>query len=892
MATINNNIGFAMSAGVEHVGTKSIAPSGFNDEYGYWRGSKHRIVVEDKFNQVYLAFDGSGVNSGSPRVWDNQGNYYDLSGGGGNWEKAANLTGVMAENAIPERSLFLSEKGFIDAGSGVSTSPYLGVYAKLLPSGNMTDTVITAQHRKNPAQFVLGCDGDGKFYVRSDGSVSGKPVEYYAKSARNFADYDYPVQIVGTYASGDGFLKLYVNGNFEGQSASFTRDTSANASTKTLVGKREFPFDEQGYTGWLDELGVGNRSIAEADVKNLYYSTFDLSRYIRDDLRESGPASSGSISKCGCTTLPTSLEAEITGITLPEGGTNKGAIGEKITLTYDAAATYTDGGSTVHTGIWDSGATSLACGGTVRFRLYCGASDKFYMAHDFSWMSDGEDVSASQVCSPVNIGFALAGTTSGGGTCCSDDAAAEIAVTVTGSPTPQSFGGGSFGADFLAADDTYIHFVVESGVLSGDRGKSARSGSMGKTIGGAYDKTLWGTVAEHAVSSQIVFDLEPSYGNFHQLTDISVEMMVEHLTNHGSGAKLSVGIDKKTTGLNELNWFPSGVMVASGALQKITFTHPLDEQVYRLDSASFKEEFDDHQLRLTVYYPQSDTPYDGEFKIYSTKVNYGSYSKLGSAVSTGSLGPPLFTKGASKVSIDNNIALFVDADVAARSLELFMDATLPELIGGAALLANASVTTRNNTTLFAKGGVTTLETPLYTLGSDGGKFDFTNVSGVVNLETKGGVNVLPYEQKTLSLFLKEDVAESGILSSTMNLFLKPSLSALSNANMNIVTEGHFYNTASLFLKVHESGVFPLPMMMKGPSEYSTSGTMNLFVKQADYGFLGTSRIDAVPSILRNNNTTLNIPGLGLPSGTIPMSMPFTIGKPNNSIMLNIEGHQA
>ena len=68
--------------------------------------------------------------------------------------------------------------------------------------------------------------------------------------------------------------------------------------------------------------------------------------------------------------------------------------------------------------------------------------------------------------------------------------------------------------------------------------------------------------------------------------------------------------------------------------------------------------------------------------------------------------------------------------------------------------------------------------------------------------------------------------------------------------------------------------------------------MILFVKQADYGFLGTSRIDAVPSILRNNNTTLNIPGLALPSGTIPMSMPFTIGKPNNSIMLNIEGHQA
>ena len=176
MTAINNNIGFSMSAGVEHVGTRSIAPSGFNDEYGYWRGNKHRTTVENKFNQIHLAFEGSGVNAGSPRVWDTQGNYYDLSGGGGAWEKAASLTDIMSESAIQERSLFLSQTGFIDVGSGVSTSPYLGVYAKFLPSGNMTDTVIAAQHRKNPAQFVLGCDGDGKFYIRSDGAISGQPV--------------------------------------------------------------------------------------------------------------------------------------------------------------------------------------------------------------------------------------------------------------------------------------------------------------------------------------------------------------------------------------------------------------------------------------------------------------------------------------------------------------------------------------------------------------------------------------------------------------------------------------------------------------------------------------------------------------------------------------------
>jgi len=515
------------------------------------------------------------------------------------------------------------------------------------------------------------------------------------------------------------------------------------------------------------------------------------------------------------------------------------------------------------------------------------------MAHDFSWMSDGEMVSASQVCSPVNIVFALGGVTSGGGACCSDDAAAEIAVTVTGDPVSQSFGGASFGPDFVALDESYIHFVVESGVLSSDRGKSTRSQSMGKTVGGAYDKTLWGTVAEHAISSQITFDLESSYGTFHQLTDISVEMMVEHLTNHTSGAKISVSIDKKTTGPNELNWFPSGVMVPSGALQKITFTRPLDEEIYRLDSESFKGEFDDHQLKLTVYYPQSDEPYDGEFKIYSTKVNYDSFARVQTAVSTGSLGPPLFTEGAVAVLASGILPLFVDADTAAGSLDLFMDATLPELIGGSVLSAKAGVTTNNNITLFTKGGVITLETPLHTLGADDrGRTGFISSDGSVNLETRGGVNVFPYKQTTISLFIKEDVSGSGLLSTNMNLFMPAPPFAVTNASMNLFTRGHsFNNTLSLFLQADESDTSTLPLMLKGPSEYSTSGTMNLFIKQTDYNFLGTSRMSAVPTVLVSANMNLNTSGIGFPSGTIPLSMPNTVGLLNNSTMLVIEGYE-
>ncbi len=895
MATINNNIGFSMLAGVEHVGTKSIAPSGFNQEYGYWRGNKHRTVIENKFNQLYMAFEGSGVTGGAtyPLTWNNAGEtvpIFTTAGAAYNSSvnKAGSLSATMGNNAIQERSVFLGKHPFMIA-SGITTEPYFSAYAKVLPSGNMADTVIMGQHNADPAQFILGCDGDGKFYVRSDGVVSGVNIPYYAKSSKNFADYDYPVHIVGTYASGDGFLKLYVNGDLESQSASFTRDITDNSDTHVYIGKRQFAFDQRPFTGWYDELGVGNVSMKQSDVKDLYYSTFGLSRFIRDEIREDGDAGSGTISKCGCTTLPTSVQAEITGITLPEGGTDKGAVGEKITLTYDAAATYTDSaGPTTYTGIWDSGTASLSCGGTVRLRLYCGASSNFYMAHDFSFMSVGEEQSGSQVCSPLNIAFALAGVTSGGGGCCSDDAAAEIAVTVTGSPTPQSFSGAGFGAGFLATDETYIHFVVESGVLSSDRGKSLRSQSMGKTVGGAYDKTLWGTVAEHAISSQITFDLEPSYGNFHQLTDISVEVLAEHLTNHPSGAKLSVSIDKKSAGPNELNWYPLGVMVPSGSLQKLTFTKDLDETVYRLDSRSFKEEFDDHQLRLTVYYPQSDEPYDGEFKIYSTRVNYGSFSRIDTAVSTE---PTLFTKGGSLVSASGNMPLFVNADIAAGSLELFMDATLPQLLGGSVMSADASVITNKDISLFTQGGMITLETPMYILGSTEGKTGFVEAFGSIGLETKGGRHVFPHAQATTSLFIKDVVSGSGLVSDSMNLFLKPAPSILTSGTMNMSVRGDFNKTIPLFLKGAEASTATATLMLEGAEQYSTSGTMNLVIKQADPLFLGTSQLSSNAGVVTNNNTSLHISGLGFPSGTIPLSMPNTIGKPNNSTTLNIEGYE-
>jgi len=242
--------------------------------------------------------------------------------------------------------------------------------------------------------MVLGCNYDGKFYVRADSSVEGVNVPNYAVSEKTFTDYDYPAQVVGVLSSGDSRLRIYVNGKQEGISEEFARTRHRSENTRVFIGKREYPVDEGQYTGWIDEVGLSSRSMGASGIKDWYDDRFRLSRFIDDKVPAAlpeGAASTGEISKCACDNISNSIQAEVTAITLPEGGTDKELLGEKFTLTYDASATYTDSGTNTYTGVWDSGTASLACGGTVRLRLYCGASSRFYLAHDFSFMDAGEE---------------------------------------------------------------------------------------------------------------------------------------------------------------------------------------------------------------------------------------------------------------------------------------------------------------------------------------------------------------------------------------------------------------------------------------------------------------------------------------------------------------------
>jgi hypothetical protein len=63
-----NSIGLVLLGSAEHVSARSIATSGTNREYGYWRGSNNMTTVA-KFDQMYVPLEGSGVDAaGKPIV--------------------------------------------------------------------------------------------------------------------------------------------------------------------------------------------------------------------------------------------------------------------------------------------------------------------------------------------------------------------------------------------------------------------------------------------------------------------------------------------------------------------------------------------------------------------------------------------------------------------------------------------------------------------------------------------------------------------------------------------------------------------------------------------------------------------------------------------------------
>tara|TARA_R110002110_G_scaffold37253_4_gene123242 strand:+ start:724 stop:3354 length:2631 start_codon:yes stop_codon:yes gene_type:complete len=836
-----NSIGLVMMGAVEFVGPRDIAPSGTNREYGYWRGGYNKTFL-NKFDQAFFPLEGSGIYAGVPQVtitqkatgggdgvtcaegvgeggctwiwmgdsygwelyvdqcgdggkpgcgcggtnpstpgdWEGDMQSFDCVGGttagsaGGvgtnvgyaEWTKAGTLNESLGQEAPQQRSLFLSKRSFISAGSGVDLSTSLGysVYAKVVPSGDITGTVMIAQHKQNPAQFILGCDYDGKYYVRSDHSVSGVNVPVVAKSEKDFERYQYPAHVIGVYASGDSKLRIYVNGKEEGVSAPFVRDKKRGSNTNVVLGKREFGLAERGFTGWVDEAGVSSRSFEPSEIKTFHDNTFNITDLI---------------------------------------------FNTKVTPTGDSGLSGRDFGDT--------------------------------------------------------------------------------------------------GLDALNAD--YVELVVDSGVV-GDLNPTGAKG-------GAFDQNMWGQ-ANHAVSSVLTFDLTEVPERFHQLTDLSIDLWVEHSTNHPSGADLSTRlINKKSTDQSRnLSWHPSGISVPSGLKRLVSISHPLEHEAYYRDGeSSFMQDFDDHRLEIVVKYPKTSLPYDANFKIYSTKVAFSGFDSMahfntqqglvevgvikghsitnidGDIISyaTGDRSLTMVSVGASPVLSSGIMNMFIDTSTADQALNLVLNQDSTTDMGDTSrgyMFGNAAIEmSGRRMNLYTVGGLINAQMPLFLKTKD--PFSFT--SPVLHLEIAGSELSFPRAQKTMPLFFTASKG-FGSPSGNMNLVMPKVIAPVFVGKRLLYIKGLMpVGDIPLYLEATKQTINTTPLYTKGPRVYSAPDSMNLFVKQKD--FFGEAKIKAIPSIAGTGNTPLFIKGFASPTGAMNFVMPNVLGSGTNTRELYIRGYQ-
>jgi len=814
-----NSIGLVMMAGVSFVDSRGIIPSGTNREYGYWRGSDNKDIL-NKFDKMWVPLEGTGVNaagypkilqvtpsvsasdssgtcaadnalytwSGSPGVpdgywlleeecsvfgcdvglaptedglFDGQQAYVPCTGtpagssdtysteesesvgvgpsiGSARWVKAGELKDQLGAEAVTQRCLQLSNRAYFNMGSGVNLGSSLGysVYAKIVPSGDITNSVIIAQHKENPAQFVLGCDPDGLYYVRSDRSVSGVSVPVYAKTNKTFEEYKYPAHVLGVYASGDSTLKIYVNGKKEGQSESFVRDKKRSANSNVILGKQDFAISERGFSGWVDEVGISSESFEPETVEKLNNGTFKLRDYL---------------------------------------------FNTKVT--------------------------------------------------------------------PTGI---------------------------------SGFSGESFGDIGIDAQNTsYAEFIVESGVTS-------RWNPTGE-IGGSFDTDLWGQT-NFGVSSVLTFDLMEMPARLHQITDLSLDMWIEHISGHASGADVTARLIHKDrrSGRSNLNWDSGYHYVPSGDLQLISLSGAIGyDAYYEGGDKSFKQDLEDHQLEIAVHYRGNSNSFNSQFKIYSTKMSFDGFDSHAKYNTKDGLTEASTVRGHSLFDIDGNITgyasgdrsltlysagtspvlssgtmnLFVDTDVADQVLNLVINQDPVTSMGDTGygfLSANAAIAmSGRQMNLYTSGGEITSDLVLF-MKSDEALFA---ASPTLPLSVAGSTLSFPRDEKSMSLFFLAD-SGTGTPSGIMNLAMPTTHAPPLSATQILYVEGKKpIAEIPLYLKVGESSTKTIPLYVLAPSVYEGSGNMNMFIKQKD--FYGTSTISALPAIIGTGNVPLFMRGYGV-----------------------------
>ena len=230
--------------------------------------------------------------------------------------------------------------------------------------------------------------------------------------------------------------------------------------------------------------------------------------------------------------------------------------------------------------------------------------------------------------------------------------------------------------------------------------------------------------------------------------------------------------------------------------------------------------------------------------------------------------------------------LFLDADVAAASMNLFVKKTSDSSLGDTGhgfVTAGASVITNRTMNLFTKGGMDATAMNLYA------KVDnFTPVRITTDLYTLGATVSQPFLSNTRDLFILGPPGR-GTPSGTMILAMpNVGIGTINNRRL-LYTEGT-KPTATLNLFAQQSTTAinkSIKLFIDSPIRQNASGIMNLYLNQRDLAGIGS--VAGLPAITTNDNMNLFTTGLVRPSGTMNLSIPNTIASPSGILNIIITG---
>ena len=467
----------------------------------------------------------------------------------------------------------------------------------------------------------------------------------------------------------------------------------------------------------------------------------------------------------------------------------------------------------------------------------------------------------------------------------------------------------AFTTAFDAKDDSHIVLKIDS------------SNSEG-AVGGAFD--TWGH-STHAISSQISFPINSAHKNLHQVKDVFIDLHVENRTSHPSGAILLASFEndegvlyqenmrfvpthatrfrENTTavsGIRNVKGWRGGALIPSGFPELVTFSGVLADDLYYQGGkpVSYKSAFEAHKINLSVMYEDTGAYFDGEFKIYSSKIRFSSFDKFysfntasGDYENTGQLSPSLSLKtfGASAVSSSGSTDLFVNATTAAQSMDLLLYNPFPLSSLGHTGTGHVSgvptINTSNSANLFTIGGVEIRTLQLFLKRSE----VLTERDTSMNLMLQSGKDLVPSLFQTAPLYLLNSETSAGNSNASMNMVI-PTVGGANFDDFRLLFIKGLQPISNipLYVRANEPVNNSLNLLVKNSGVYSFNDNMNLFLKHVN--IFGGSSMHGFGTLGRNSNMNLATSGhAAVTSNTTLFVKPFASG--TGSETLYVRGYQ-